>query len=89
MRDGETFVIGGLTQENDLSNDAHVPILGDVPLLGALFSVDKDSSVKTELYIVVTPHVVKRLASGAAVDQPAPPEPSLAEPAAPPPPVEN
>ena len=75
VRDGETFVIGGLTQENDLSTDTHVPILGDVPVLGTLFGVDKASNVKTELYIVVTPHIVKRIGPGATGDQPAPATP--------------
>ena len=59
--DGETFVIGGLTQENKISNETKVPLLGELPIIGdALFGVDKGSEVKTELYIVVTPHIVKR-----------------------------
>jgi general secretion pathway protein D len=60
VRDGETFVIGGLTQENMLESETHLPILGDIPLIGRLFGVDKNSSTKTDLYIVVTPHVVQR-----------------------------
>ncbi|MBI1212984.1 MAG: hypothetical protein GC190_16095 [Alphaproteobacteria bacterium] len=60
VRDGETFVIGGLTQENLLESNTHLPILGDIPLLSSIFGVDKDSSTKTDLYIVVTPHIVRR-----------------------------
>ncbi len=59
VRDGETFVIGGLTEENEISSTTEIPILGDIPLLGKLFGVDKGTKSKTELYIVITPHVVK------------------------------
>lgn len=59
VRDGETFVIGGLTQENVLSSESKVPILGDIPLLGDLFSVDKETKTRTELYIVITPRIVR------------------------------
>ncbi|MDE2181926.1 MAG: hypothetical protein KGJ78_02780 [Alphaproteobacteria bacterium] len=58
VHDGEPFVIGGLTQENDMANDNKVPVLGDVPLLGRLFTTHRSTDSKTELYIVVTPHVV-------------------------------
>ena len=59
VRDGETFVIGGLTQENVIKRNSKVPLLGDIPLLGNLFKVERSSSSKTELYIVITPHIVR------------------------------
>ena len=59
VRDGETFVIGGLTQENDLTNRSKIPLLGDIPLLGRAFRTDKTTKSNTELYIVITPHIVK------------------------------
>ena len=59
VRDGETFVIGGLTQDNILTTRSKVPILGDVPLVGNLFRVRRSTSNKTELYIVITPHIVR------------------------------
>jgi general secretion pathway protein D len=59
VRDGETFVIGGLTEENELTTRDKVPGLGDIPLAGRLFRLHKGTSSKTELYIVVTPHVVR------------------------------
>ena len=58
VRDGESFVIGGLTEENDLSTNGKVPVAGDVPLVGRLFQLQRRTSSKTELYIVVTPHIV-------------------------------
>ena len=60
VRDGETFVIGGLTEESNLKTDTRVPGLGSIPLAGQLFRVHNGTSAKTELYIVVTPHVVRR-----------------------------
>ncbi len=59
VRDGETFVIGGLTQENDLTNRSKIPFLGDIPLLGRAFRTDRTTKSNTELYIVITPHIVR------------------------------
>ena len=66
VHDGETFVIGGLTEESDLRSDTKLPIIGDLPGLGGLFHTNADTRAKTELYIVVTPHVIHR---GDAVPQ--------------------
>ena len=59
VRDGDSFVIGGLTQESDLAHRIKLPGLGDVPALGRLFDTEHKMRAKTELYIVVTPHVVR------------------------------
>lgn len=59
VRDGETFVIGGLTQENDLTNRSKIPLLGDIPLIGRAFRTDRTTKSNTELYIVITPHIVR------------------------------
>ena len=59
MRDGETFVIGGLTQENVLTTKSKIPLLGDIPLVGQLFRNERSTSTKTELYIVITPRIVR------------------------------
>ena len=59
VRDGETFVIGGLTQENYLKNKSRVPILGSIPLIGEAFKLEKSSRSTTDLYIVITPHIVR------------------------------
>jgi general secretion pathway protein D len=59
VRDGETFVIGGLTQDNVLKTKGKIPVLGDVPLVGNLFRTDRSTRSKTELYIVITPHIVR------------------------------
>ena len=62
VRDGETFVIGGLTENSDIFSDNKVPIVGDLPALGRLFHEKTDTRAKTELYIVVTPHVLTNTA---------------------------
>ncbi len=59
VRDGETFVIGGLTQENVLKRKGKIPLLGDIPLVGQAFRTERTTSSKTELYIVITPHIVR------------------------------
>jgi general secretion pathway protein D len=75
VRDGETFVIGGLTLDNALMSRTKIPILGDIPLLGALFRVDKASKTKTDLYIVITPHIVRHRRFG-DFNEPTPPPPA-------------
>lgn len=59
VRDGETFVIGGLTQENVLTTRSKIPLLGDIPLIGQAFRTERSTSTTTELYIVITPRIVR------------------------------
>lgn len=59
VRDGQSFVIGGLIQETDLSSVSKIPLLGDIPLLGKLFQREATTSSKTELYIIITPYIVR------------------------------
>lgn len=59
VRDGETFVIGGLTQENVITRKSKVPFVNKIPLLGMLFRQERSSRSKTELYIVITPRIVR------------------------------
>lgn len=58
VHDGETFVIGGLTEESRIANKSKLPLLGDIPVVGGLFSAQHLSQVRRDLYIVVTPHIV-------------------------------
>ena len=59
LQDDETLVIGGLIQENDTRTTTKVPLLGDLPLIGAAFRSDSVQGQRNELIIVVTPHIVK------------------------------
>ena len=76
VRDGESFVIGGLTQEDVINSKTKVPLLGDIPLLGRAFSTDRSTRARTELYIVITPRIVRRAGvhSPASESPPPPPE---------------
>jgi general secretion pathway protein D len=58
VKDGEPFVIGGLLQNDELRSLAKVPGIGDLPLIGWLFRVRHDQSKSTNLYIIVTPHIL-------------------------------
>lgn len=60
VRDGETFVIGGLTEDSDIASNSNFPVIGRLPILGGLFGNRTWTKSKTELYIMVTPHVVRR-----------------------------
>jgi general secretion pathway protein D len=57
IRDGQTIVIGGLMEDRLTKSVDKVPILGDIPCLGALFSRTIETKTKTELLIFLTPHV--------------------------------
>lgn len=61
VRDGDSFIIGGLSQEDVIRTKTKVPLLGDVPLLGQAFRTDRKTHAKTELYIVITPHIIHRV----------------------------
>ena len=58
LRSGQTMVLSGLIQREQSSNVDKVPLLGDIPVLGALFRSQRFQNKETELVIFVTPTVV-------------------------------
>lgn len=58
MRDGESFAIAGLLQDDFVDLSGQVPWLGDIPILGALFRSADYRRNQSELVIIVTPHLV-------------------------------
>ena len=58
LRDGESFAIAGLLQDDFRDNNAQVPWLGDIPVLGALFRSAEYNRSQTELVIIVSAHLV-------------------------------
>ncbi len=58
MRDGESFAIAGLIQDNFLDNNAQLPWIGDIPVLGSLFRSANYQRSQTELVIIITAHLV-------------------------------
>ena len=58
VKDGKTIVIGGLFKEDLTNNVTQVPIVGDLPFIGALFKSTRDSNVRKELVVLITPHII-------------------------------
>jgi type II secretion system protein D len=56
---GQTIILGGLITKFDSQVNRKVPLLGDVPVLGNLFRYDLDVERRTELLIIMTPHIVQ------------------------------
>ncbi|RUM93033.1 MAG: type II and III secretion system protein [Thiomicrospira sp.] len=67
---GQSFIIGGLLQDNIRSQISKVPVLGDIPVLGALFRSNSYVHDKSELAIMVTPTFVSPVEAGKKVSLP-------------------
>lgn len=61
LKDGETQILGGLISDEDRSSANRVPLLGDLPLLGRLFSSQNDNRQKTEIILSITPHLIRNI----------------------------
>jgi len=62
LRDGETQILAGLIQDEDRQTASKLPGLGDMPVLGRLFSSNNDNATKTEVVLLITPRVVRNIA---------------------------
>lgn len=58
LRDGQTLILSGVIQETDRTTVSKVPILGDIPILGALFRSTNRENSRQEVVIIVTPQVL-------------------------------
>ena len=58
VKDSQTIVLGGLFQEETTMGRIQTPILGDVPFVGEFFKSVEDSSTRTELIVLITPHII-------------------------------
>jgi pilus assembly protein CpaC len=65
VKDGQTLSIAGLLQDQDRNIVSKFPLLGDIPILGTLFRSSQWQRQKTELVVLVTPHLVKPMAATA------------------------
>jgi Flp pilus assembly secretin CpaC len=61
VKDGQTVVLGGLFQENTTLDRGQTPLLGDVPIVGELFRDTSDETIRTELIVLLTPHIISSL----------------------------
>jgi type II secretion system protein D len=57
--DGETVVIGGLITKQNTRNENKIPLVGDLPYIGALFRYRTQTQTKSELIVVLTPHIIR------------------------------
>lgn len=61
LKDGETQILAGLIGDEDRMSANRVPGLGDIPVLGRLFSSQKDDHQKTEIVLSITPHLIRNI----------------------------
>ena len=62
LKDGETQMLAGLISDEERRSANKVPGLGDLPIVGRLFSSTNDTANKSEIVLLITPHVVRNLA---------------------------
>jgi type IV pilus assembly protein PilQ len=62
VKDGETIVIGGLFRDVVISTRKQIPILGDLPFIGAAFRSNSDTTKRQEIIVLLTPHIINEAA---------------------------
>jgi len=67
VQDNETIVIGGIIGHDATESEWKVPLLGDIPLLGWLFKSHSTNHLKTNMFVFITPHIIKNPADIAAM----------------------
>jgi general secretion pathway protein D len=65
LKNGETQVLAGLISDEDRSSASRLPGLGDLPILGRLFSAQRDTGNKTEIVLLITPRIVRNVVAPA------------------------
>ena len=70
VRDGQTIVLGGLRDRQRNSNQSGIPIISRLPIIGGLFGTADRSSSETELYLFLTPRILKTDADADSVTAP-------------------
>ncbi|MDH3998866.1 MAG: cohesin domain-containing protein [Desulfuromonadales bacterium] len=61
LRDGVQTIIGGLFEQQDTSSRKTIPFLGDIPLLGSLFTSYDNKDLKREILLSITPYIIKQV----------------------------
>ena len=59
VEDGQTIAIGGFIRENNDLEKSRVPVVGRMPVVGALFGSTTKSNTRSELIVLITPHVLR------------------------------
>ena len=63
LRDGQSLILSGIIQETQQSSETKVPILGDIPILGALFRSRTNKNNRSEVIILLTPKIIEDTAT--------------------------
>lgn len=63
LRDGQSLILSGIIQERQQSSETKVPILGDIPILGALFRSRSNRNDRSEVIILITPKIIEDTAT--------------------------
>ena len=58
VQDGQTVGMAGLIRDNASEGNSGIPLLKDIPILSAFLSTQNNSRIRTELLVLITPHVV-------------------------------
>jgi general secretion pathway protein D len=61
LRNGETQVLAGLISDQERRSTAHLPGLGEMPILGRLFGTQRDENIKSEIILLITPRVLRNI----------------------------
>jgi general secretion pathway protein D len=67
VNNGEGLALGGMIQDSKTVAHTQVPIVGDIPVIGNAFKSKDNTMVKTELIVIITPHVIRNLTEARAV----------------------
>ena len=59
VKSGDTVIISGIIQDSSSKNVSKIPLLGDIPILGYLFRYTSEQKKKTNLLIMLTPHIIQ------------------------------
>ena len=70
IRDGQTIALGGLTDHQKDVNQGGVPLLSRIPLLGGFFGRSSRRSTETELFLFITPRVIRTDADALEATEP-------------------
>jgi pilus assembly protein CpaC len=70
LKDGESLVLAGLLSENTIKTMSKIPLLGDIPILGALFRSTQNDLEEKELVFFITPKIAKVMAPGTKLELP-------------------
>jgi type II secretory pathway component GspD/PulD (secretin) len=59
VKDGDTIIIAGLISDSERHSVSKLPLLGDLPILGALFRTESNVAERSEVVFMVTPHIME------------------------------